>query len=154
MGRPSLYSEKVADEICEQIVEGKSLRSICRAKDMPSASSVFKWLRDNEEFSQQYARAKEEQAEALADEIIDIADGKKAKYEEGEADVNRDRLAVDARKWVASKLKPKKYGDSQTLRHADADGEKLELDDVGRATRLAAIFADIEARKNSDERTD
>lgn len=123
MSGKSTYSDKVADRICEQLVTGMSLRKICLADDMPNASTVFKWLRDNEAFSKQYALAREEQAETLADEIIDIADAsdndtktsKDGQEVPNNEWITRSRLRVDARKWVASKLKPKKYGDKQLL---------------------------------------
>jgi hypothetical protein len=116
-GRPSSYTDEIADEICERLAEGESLRAICKSDGMPRMSSVFRWLADeaNERFREQYARAREEQAEALADEIVTIADG-----ETPNADSARDRLRVDARKWVAAKLKPKKYGD-KTLHGSDPD---------------------------------
>ena len=71
------------------------------------------------EFAEQYARAREVQAETLADEIVSIAD------EDG--DPQRQRLRVDARKWVASKLKPKRYGDKVTNEHTGADGGPVAL---------------------------
>jgi hypothetical protein len=111
IGRPSDYTQEMADLICEKLCEGESLRAICLQDDMPSRSTVFKWLNDNQDFSDQYARAKEEQAEALADDIISIADGKGDDLLLTSEINQRDKLRVDARKWVASKLKPKKYGD-------------------------------------------
>ena len=127
MARPTDYKHSLADQICELIADGKSLREICSCDDMPNRATVFRWLNLHEEFSDQYARAREEQAETLADEIVGIADEevtfvKKSKHggedEEGEqevafdsAAVARNRLRMDARKWVASKLKPKKFGD-------------------------------------------
>lgn len=109
-GRPSKYTEKLAAEICERLIEGESLRRICRDSGMPTASTVCKWLVEKPDFSEQYAKARDAQAETLADEIVDIADG-----EHKDSDPARDRLRVDARKWVAAKLKPKKYGDRQLL---------------------------------------
>lgn len=119
-GRPSSYNEKIGDDICERLANGESLRRICLTPNYPRQATVFRWLASNEAFREQYVRAREAQAEALADEIIDIADGKRAEYEGIEPDVQRDRLAVDARKWVASKLKPKVYGD-KTLIGSDPD---------------------------------
>lgn len=121
MARPSDYTQEIAGEICEEIVNGKSLRAICRQDNMPALSTVFLWLSKEKSFSDQYARAKEEQAELLADEIVQIADdGLNDTYvdENGNRRTDQDviarsRLRVDARKWVASKLKPKKYGDFQ-----------------------------------------
>lgn len=104
MGRPSDYSQELADRICEGLSDGKSLRAICRAEDMPGKTTVFRWLQSNLEFRDQYARAREAGADSLADEMVDIADGLESD------DVQRDRLRVDTRKWVASVLKPKKYG--------------------------------------------
>lgn len=111
MGRPSKFTPKLADEICERIANGESLRSICRSEEMPHAGTVCRWLADdNKAFREQYERARDAQADVLADEILDISDG-----DSDDADPQRDRLRVDARKWVASKLKPKKYGDKQLI---------------------------------------
>lgn len=107
MGRPSDYSQELADSICERLADGESLRSICSADDMPAKTTVFRWLGANQEFRDQYARAREEQAESLADEITEIADTAD--------DAQIARLRIDARKWVASKLKPKRYGDRLEL---------------------------------------
>jgi hypothetical protein len=125
VARPSTYSLETVNELCARIVEGESLRSICRDEAMPGLSTIFKWLGEHPEFVEQYTRAKEEQAETLADEIVAIAD--EQDYEKIEIDgvplavkfdstaVARNRLRMDARKWVASKLKPKKYGDKLEL---------------------------------------
>jgi hypothetical protein len=126
MARPTDYNQEIADKICEAIADGQSLRSVCSDDDMPNKATVFRWLGLHKEFSDQYARAREEQAESLADEIVSIADsagnplmvedvpllkdGEPVMYADASA-VAHARLKVDARKWVASKLKPKKYGD-------------------------------------------
>lgn len=118
MGRPSVYTQEIADSICERIADGESLRNICLGDEMPCRSSVFKWLNENKSFSDQYARAREAQADHMADEILAIADetdrdtidtegGERANNEW----IARSRLRVDARKWLASKMAPKKYGD-------------------------------------------
>jgi len=85
---------------------------------MPSCSIVFLWLTKQEEFSEQYARAREEQADAISDECIDIA--------KNEPDVARARLMIDTRKWFASKMKPRKYGDRQTREHTGKDGAPIQ----------------------------
>ena len=101
------------------------MRSISNGDDMPSRETMFRWIRENEEFRDQYARAKEESADALVEDILDIADDATNDYmesldKEGEAPmswklngehIQRSKLRVDTRKWAASKLKPKKYGD-------------------------------------------
>lgn len=125
MGRPTLYSDELASEICRRIVEGESLTRICKDDDMPNVSSVYLWLFKHKDFSNQYALAREDQADTYSDQIVDIGeevpmmvitdeDGKVTKRIDP-AGVNRNRLRVDARKWVAAKLKPKKYGDRQVL---------------------------------------
>lgn len=132
------------EAILEGLAEGKSLRSICREAGMPAMSTVMKWCAEDKEWAEQYARAREAGNDAMAEDIHEIAD------EDGK-DPQDKRVRIDARKWLLAKRQPKKYGDAATLKLADADGEKLQLDDVGRATRLAAIFAQIEQRKAEDE---
>jgi hypothetical protein len=130
MARPSDFSLDLAAEICARLAEGQPLVKICRDDAMPGTSTVYRWLADKPEFRELYARAREDQADTLADEIIDIADQK-----DGEADtpdsVNRARLRVDARKWIASKLKPKRYGDKIDHEHTGGLTVKLEQSDSG-----------------------
>jgi hypothetical protein len=152
-GRPSSFTPEIADEICEKLIDGKSLRSICCDPAMPGVATVCRWLAANDEFRKQYARAREAQADTLADEIVDIADdgsndymGEDDKYN-GDA-VQRSKLRVDARKWVAAKLKPKKYGEKIDV---TSGGEKIEPDEITRATRLAAIFSELDKRNAPDE---
>lgn len=121
-GRPTDYNEALCLKICERISDGESLRKICADEDMPNKSSVFLWLSKYKEFSDQYARAKEESAELFADEIVSIADEVETVISEDgnkialdSVAIARNRLRIDARKWVASKLKPKKYGDKLEL---------------------------------------
>jgi len=123
LGRPSLFTLELADRICELLGEGNSLRKICLADDMPNKSSVFKWLSENKAFSDQYARARETQADTMADEILEISDnGTNDTYIDDDGNtrtdvdvIARSRLRVDARKWLASKMAPKKYGERQSI---------------------------------------
>lgn len=125
MGRPSSFTPEVAAEICERLANGESLRGICAGEDMPGMSTVFRWLGENETFREQYARAREAQADTLADEIVHIADtpmeGATVTSKEWGDEVKRGdmiehrKLRVDARKWFAAKLAPKKYGDKQQV---------------------------------------
>lgn len=121
MARPSKYTNRLADEICERLSDGESLRSICESESMPARSTVFRWLAGNKAFQDQYARARDAQADALFDEILSIADtpvvGVKTVHkatgtETTEGDmIEHRRLQVDARKWIAAKLRPKVYGE-------------------------------------------
>ncbi len=124
-GRPSLYTEALTARICRRLAEGESLRAICADKAMPAISTVMGWLFDgnHDGFSEQYARAREAQAEVRADEIVDIADDasgdftadKDGKLVANSEHIQRSRLRVDARKWIAAKLLPKRYGDKLDL---------------------------------------
>ncbi len=130
MGRPTDYSNEIADLICERIADGESLRSICSDESMPCRSTVFRWLGLDKAFSDQYARAKEEQAELLADELVDIADLPPPLTAMGATDsgaVAAMRLRIDTRKWVASKLKPKKYGDKVQTEVSGPNGGPVQV---------------------------
>lgn len=108
-GRPTDYSEELVSLICQRISGGESLRKICSSEGMPVINTVWTWLNKYADFSQRYARAREEQADLFAEEIIELAD--MAMEAKDNVQAQAYRLRVDARKWVASKLKPKSYGD-------------------------------------------
>jgi len=119
LGRPSAYTEELADLFCQRIADGESTVKICRDESMPSRRTIFQWLDKYEDFSHKYAKAKEVAVENLMDELIDIADdSSNDTYEDDKGNikvdtevVSRSRLRVDTRKWVIMKLAPKKYGD-------------------------------------------
>lgn len=136
--------------ICERIADGKSLRQILEAQDMPASSTVFKWLAEDASFAEQYARARDAQADAVFDDILSIADdGRNDWMEKQDADgnnigwlvngeaVRRSQLRIDARKWMAGKLKPKKYGDRLDLHHSGGI-ESMSEDQVN--ARLAELL--------------
>lgn len=112
-GRPSTFTQEIADSICEQIADGKSLRSICAAEEMPAKSSVFKWLSQHKDFADQYTRARESQADALFDDLADVAE--EALKAETAVEVSARKLVVDTHKWRLSKIAPKKYGEKLEL---------------------------------------
>lgn len=142
-GRPSEYTEAIADRICEELANARSLRSICLDDGMPHQATVFRWLADERysAFCEQYARAREAQADAIADEMLDIADDAVNDYVEKERPdgtkheafdsehVQRSKLRIDTRKWLAAKLKPTKYGDH------------LDVTTGGQPFDLAAVVA-------------
>jgi len=128
-GRPTDYSTDLANEICARIAEGESLRSICRCEGMPNIRSVMRWLGIHPEFSQQYARAREAQAESMFEEMLEIADdgsndwmertGKDGETGDKVVDhehVSRSKLRVDTRKWMLARMAPKKYGDATNIK--------------------------------------
>lgn len=160
MARPTLYSPVLAVKICERIALGEPLRAICRDDDMPGETTVRRWLSDDEQFRRQYAHAREEQAEHMAEEIVAIADDSRADTEirydakgnEYEAPNNewmaRSRLRVDTRKWLMSKLAPKKYGEKIDV---TTGGESLNLSAEDRAAKLTAIHAAAAKRRQDQE---
>jgi len=135
-GRPTEYTKELAAEICAEFSTNPraSMKSVSEKFDF-AASTIFKWLADNDSFSEMYARAKQEQSELLVDEMLSIADDGKldtetriakdgTEYEATKSDViQRSRLMIDTRKWIAAKLKPKKYGDKLDL---TSDGKGLQ----------------------------
>lgn len=137
-----MYSEddraKVCAEICVSIADGMTLREISRKEGMPALSTVFQWLATDKAFSEQYARAKEVQLENMAEEILEIADDatndwmvrngtdEESSYSLNGEHVQRARLRVDSRKWLLSKLAPKKYGDKVAL-GGDADAPAIRM---------------------------
>lgn len=126
-GRPTKYTEVLGRDICARIAQGDSLRKICEDEAYPTARTVHNWLVDpeKEEFFQQYARAREAQAHAYFDQIVDIADGSPEDLDA--VKVQRDRLRIDARKWACSKLAPKSYGDKIEVGGPDGGALKVEI---------------------------
>ena len=112
-GRPTKYTVELANKICELVSVGVSLRAISELKDMPDKATIIRWLGSNSDFCDQYARAREEQADFFADEIIEIADA----VEEDSNAIAKAKLQIEARKWRAAKLSPKKYGDKFGIDH-------------------------------------
>ncbi len=115
-GRPSEYTQEIADRICNELSEGISLRTVCLADDMPDKTTVFRWIRQNEEFRNQYARAKEESADAQHEVLMDLGDNaidlsQSVDPKASSAVVQAVKLKADNLKWSMSKMKPKKYGD-------------------------------------------
>jgi len=111
-------TQDMKDNICAKISNGLSLRKICARKTMPCTDTVRKTLLRDKDFVAQYARARDEQADYYADEIVEIADTTK--------DPAKARLQIDSRKWIASKLKAKKYGDAAHLKLTDGEGNPLQ----------------------------
>lgn len=138
---PNAFTEELGEAICARLSAGESLRAICRDQDMPSVTSVMRWLSADVKFREQYALAREAQAEYLVDEIIEIADdgtndymekrnadGSLVGWTENGEHIQRSRLRVDTRKWAASKMAPKKYGDKQVHEHGGPNGGPITLE--------------------------
>ena len=136
MGRPSKYTQKLADDICKRLSEGQSLRTIVKDEKMPSSSTICRWLLDKryKDFWEQYEKARNIQAELMFEELLEIADDgtndwMEREYKDGgsytvvdQEVLGRSRLRIDTRKWYLSKVVPKKYGDKLDL---TTDGKEL-----------------------------
>lgn len=144
-GRPSEFTPELAANICLRLADGESLRAICRDEAMPSKTAVLQWLAKHEEFATQYARAREAQADHYAEESVEISDDgtndymerrsaaeKGAGWTEGWVlngeHIQRSRLRVDTRKWFASKLAPKKYGEKVQQEITGKDGGPVQTE--------------------------
>ena len=119
IGRPSSYNEETAQRVLEHVSNGGFLTQLS-ALGLPAHTTLARWMNENEDFRSAFARAREVRAETFADQIVEIADT--------EEDPARARNRIDARKFVASKLLPRVYGDKQqveinqtvSLAHAEA----------------------------------
>jgi hypothetical protein len=157
VGRPTTFSQHIADVICIRIAEGESLREIVKDEGMPDRSTVYDWLLRHSSFADQYARAREEQADTLADEIIAIADeqpeviavtnkqGELIEHKLDGAFLQWQKNRIDARKWTAMKLKPKKYGDKLALGGDAENPLKVEAD----ISIFDALIKNIEAKRQT-----
>ncbi len=125
-GRPSDYTQELADKICSQLSEGISLRTVCLADDMPDKSTIFRWFREKPIFKDQYVQAKEESADAQHEDLAEIGneaiiEAKTVNEKAANAVVSAYKLKADNLKWSMSKMKPKKYGDKLDLSNNGKD---------------------------------
>lgn len=120
-GRPSKYTKKLADDLCAYLAMGMSLKTTCEQEGMPSVSTVFNWFRTQKGFLQLYTRAKEESADAMAEDILTISDEVDASGKSTN-EIAKAKLRVDTRKFLMAKMKPKRYGDKLDL---TSDGKPL-----------------------------
>jgi hypothetical protein len=106
-GRPTLYTEALAADICSQLANGKTLTDICKQDGYPCRDTVNAWMRDQKraDFAAAYARARDEQADWFFEEILATAN------ETTNENAQAQRVKIDALKWVSSRLAPKKYGE-------------------------------------------
>ncbi len=106
--RPSKYTPELGDDICRRLAQGESARQICRDEAMPAMSTLMKWLNDSDKitFSEQYARARDCQADFYADQIVDIADELSETAEPSE--LTRAKLPIDSRQWKEARMSTRK----------------------------------------------
>jgi hypothetical protein len=138
LGRPSKRTPKVVKAICEGLAEGQSLREMCKKPELPSWRRVLTWAHEDPIFRQQYEEAQRARLETWAEQLVTLAD-------QPDKNVQQRRLQIDTRKWILSKLLPKKYGDRLAL--AGDDESPLHLSDIEVEHRIRSILADAEKRR-------
>ena len=152
-GQPTKYSKELTDKICNLLTEGKSLKSICDMKDMPDRTSVYSWLLQYPEFFNSYARARDIQADVLADTLIQEANDVESVIvgndKSDNARVQAVRVKIDTLKWIASKLKPKKYGDKLELGGDQDNPITIEL--VSYANKMLKAPSKVVDEENTGE---
>jgi len=126
--------------ICAKLADGESLRSICDASAMPDKSTVLRWLMARGDFRDHYARARELGADAMAE--LALSEATAAMKPE---DVQRARLAFDARKWWAGKVAPKKYGERVATEVSGPDGRPIETRELPPPMVPAEVAAAVRA---------
>lgn len=114
---PTDYSQELADRILAGMGDGLAIKTICEADGMPDRVTVWRWLREYPDFSERFDQAQRERAQSLVDDMSRISD-------DASLDPNDKRIRVDTRKWLASKILPKLYGDKVQL-SGDEDGAPL-----------------------------
>lgn len=166
-GQPTTYDPEIGKQICALIAQAVSLKAICEMEGMPPLRTVVEWRWRNPDFSLAYAQAREDSADAFADEIMAIADDRSQDWKQDEETgvfkpdfdvINRAKLRVDARKWIAAKLKPASYGErveatikgSIDHRHAHAVIDASHLSAEAREALRSAILPQL-ARPSGDD---
>ena len=135
-GNQTKYTSELAQYICDEMAKGRSVRDVCREPGMPDQSTVNCWVIDDREgFASQYARARLAQMAMMETDLLEIVDQPPPTTESGASDsgwVAHQRLQVDTRKWLMSKIAPKKYGDKLDLQHTGSDGNPIEIRQITR----------------------
>ena len=154
IGRPVEYTEDIAEEVCWRLAHGESLVSICNSDHLPHCATIYRWLVRFPLFCEMYARAREDQADTNADQILQIADEKPPEFKDDKGRIYLDQTfiqwqknRIDARKWTAMKLKPKKYGDKLGL-HGVEGAAPITTQDAT-ASKFEEIIRNMEMTKRA-----
>jgi len=121
-GRPTSYSESVADKIVNRMIDGENMVSICRDENMPSRSTVYQWLDANVDFRARCARAREGLADYLVDQIEQMAN------DTDEDNYQSMKVKIATAQWRAMKMAPKIYGDRSRTEITGADGAPIQTE--------------------------
>lgn len=121
-GRPSEFTQEVADTVCEGIAQGKSIRTVCKGRSMPDITTVYRWLSKYDSFRQQYTHARQTRADARFESIDDVI----ADLRSGTIDAQQAKVEIDAIKWQCGK-EAGKYDDKMKHEHSGEGGGPLEI---------------------------
>lgn len=157
-GRPTAYNETIAERICTRLAEGASLREICDAdSSLPGRGTILGWAHDvSHPFAARYRAARELQFWGMVDDLLDIADNGKNDWMQrldkdgvptgwqvnGEH-IQRSKVRVETRKWIAARMLRAFFGETVDLKHTGPNGGPIEIESVSRldlARWVAQIF--------------
>jgi len=142
-GSEPVYTEAMADEICERLASGEPLNVICRDEHMPRESAVRRWVETRPAFAARYTRARDFGYDSIAEGILELGklreevSGPDGYVDNGE--IQRLRLLSENRKWLLAKLRPKQYGDKVTQEITGEDGGAL-------ITRIELVPVDVKPK--------
>ena len=141
-GRPSSYSDEIAEKICDGLANGRSLRQICKDEGMPDRGTVLRWEDKNPDFAAKCTRARGWQGEYVFDEIGEIENAVLV----GKITPEQAKVVIGSKQWRAGRLAPKRYGVkvTQELHGPDGGPIKHEHEHSGDES-FAAIVAALEA---------
>ncbi len=158
MGRPSLFTAELADEICERLSGGEPLAKICRDPHMPGLRTVYDWAERDSDLSARIARARDAGEDVIAADCMDIADDGRNDWmlRSGKEDagwvangehIQRSKLRVETRLKLLAKWNPKRWSERTVLagdpdaplehRHTAADFSDEELLAIAQRGRAA-----------------
>lgn len=133
-GRPSKFTQEIADEICRRLSQGEPLAQICRDDNMPAVRTVSDWKKAHETFSADFVRAREDGFDQIAADCLDIADETTFDTLIGDNGdrpntewISRSKLRIETRLKLLAKWDPKRYGDKMDLNHGGQDGNPVNM---------------------------
>ena len=154
-GRPKVLTDADWQRVLDGLMEGASLRKVCKRRGTPSVKTVLvRASREREGFGLRYAHAREIGLLQMEEELLQLADGEGVPESDpklANAAVQRARLQVETRKWIMSKMRPDRYGDRVAI-GGDSSGPPIRLSDESAAREVAMLLATAAARKVTAER--
>lgn len=155
-GRPTIISDEVCAQLCARLACGEPISKICQDEDMPALTTIYRWLKQYDDFRKMYEEARKDGAHSFADQIAHIIDMEPLKVIDENGNVKFDpasiawnRLRMDGRKWLAAKYLPKVYGERLGVEGVE-DGAPIKTQDAT-FEKLQAILSNMEMKKRAGE---